>query len=157
MVDPDKLPLAQLPLQTILQFVPPPTHLAIPYLQAIVRHEQLQGFDVAALVHQCMSAAPDLLDQPLPPNGHEPLPTLDLRRAIMQMQLDRGGSPQLASDFEEVELNHLAQRADVMSFVDAFVDERAWTIMQVSQHVDQAHLRHAKSIAISQLPTTCWA
>jgi hypothetical protein len=149
MSDPERVPLAQLPLQAILQFEPPASHLAIPYLEAIAEHEGLTHRDIPAVVEQCTTNRLELLDRPLPPNGHEPMPVFDLRRAIQQMQLDRGAAQSYSSAFgasrsrsrsrstgdrgdHPDSLESLTRRLDTQSFVDAFVAERPWALMEVS-------------------------
>ncbi|WVQ99289.1 hypothetical protein IAU59_006421 [Kwoniella sp. CBS 9459] len=108
--DHTRIPKDQIPLQAILDFHPPPSYLAMPYLQCIVDQEtkhsapSSQGHHEDAVdIQQIYNASihrsvltdtdtdtdDDLIDQPLPPNGNERVPYFDLRKAIAQLQLDR--------------------------------------------------------------------
>jgi hypothetical protein len=141
MADPERLPIASLPLQAILQFRPAPPTLAIPYLSAIAQHENLGLADrqVAKLYQASMLSPPDLLDQALPPNGHEVMPLFDLRRAIAQMQLERSATSHLSigngnsgeSDEDFCTVKKLARVLDCQSYVDAFVEPEAAHLIEV--------------------------
>ncbi|WVR07163.1 hypothetical protein IAU60_004204 [Kwoniella sp. DSM 27419] len=138
--DHTRLPKDQLPLQAILQFRPPPSHIAIPYLSSIAIQEGCaDGEAIPRLWRESMHRGGEVaLDQPLPPNGNEPVPCADLRRAITQLQLDRGVNLEhaaeghredrlmvLAGDVEENDdLDVLARRFEATSYADAFVDLR---------------------------------
>jgi hypothetical protein len=77
---------------------------------------------------------PESLQTPGPPNGNEWLPTFDLRRAIMQLQLERGVPIDHVSS-SEANIDDLAmalKRADVVSYTDAHLAERSWATMEVS-------------------------
>lgn len=135
MIDPERIPVHILPLQVILQYQPPPRDLAITYLHAIGKHELLPTFDPVRLYESCISSAFDLLVQPtpLPPNGHEPVPMFDLRKAITQMQLDRGNPTRPSSTSpERVEcLNDVCAGLEQRSFADAWVSPRSWARHEV--------------------------
>jgi len=77
---------------------------------------------------------PQSLQTPGPPNGNEWLPTFDLRRAIMQLQLERGvpidDVPSPAPDLDDLAM--VFKRADVVSYTDAHLAERSWATMEVS-------------------------
>lgn len=88
----------------------------------------MQGSTPTKLRHQ--PAHPDLVDQPLPPNGNEPAENFDLRAAITQLQLDRGAAAQESLD-DIGELSRLADRLEAMSFADAFVAQRDWGRLEV--------------------------
>ncbi|KAL7419140.1 hypothetical protein Q5752_005976 [Cryptotrichosporon argae] len=126
--------LAQLPLQTILHFLPPQRHVTEAYLAAIAAHE---GIPTTGQYDAGVSPRVDLLDQPLPPNGNEPMPHFDLRRAIMQMQLDRKSGPQAADVDDGVisgqDLAQLARCLDLRSYADAWVAPRSWAVMDVAE------------------------
>ncbi|WWD17422.1 hypothetical protein CI109_101863 [Kwoniella shandongensis] len=135
-----RIPKDQLPLQAILQYRPPPLHIAIPYLQAIAAQEAKSLPDLDAIVRESTHRGQDeLMDQPLPPNGNERLPYFDLRRAISQLQLERGPShpwdlpkqpPQEGrSDLDN--LKGLLRRFDAVSYADAHVDLRPWAKMEI--------------------------
>lgn len=74
---------------------------------------------------------PDLVDQPLPPNGNEPAENFDLRAAITQLQLDRGAAEEEAGHGVG-DLASLALRLENLSFADAFVAQRDWGRLEVS-------------------------
>ena len=78
---------------------------------------------------------PQSLQTPGPPNGNEWLPTFDLRRAIMQLQLERGVPIDNVSS-SEANIDDLAmalKRADAVSYTDAHLAERSWATMEVSR------------------------
>jgi len=87
------------------------------------------------LLTRCTYRLPDVLDQPVPPNGHEPLPYFDLRRAITQMQLDRGArqTPPVEPKSPNTDLKRMFRQLNSGSFADAFVSPRAWALMEVSR------------------------
>ncbi|KAK8864281.1 hypothetical protein IAR55_001527 [Kwoniella newhampshirensis] len=143
-----RIPRDQLPLQAILQYCPPPSHIAIPYLRAIAAQEidaqRNDMLNLNAIVRDSTHRQDDrLLDQPLPPNGNELIPYLDLRRAITQLQLEGGHTPQAEDDDStkvasvsgltaamDNELNSHLARMDAVSYVDAHVDLRPWAKME---------------------------
>jgi hypothetical protein len=125
------VPIASLPLQAILRYRPVPAELAVPYLAAIAANEGVG--DVAGLYAASHSAPPDLLEQPLAPNGHEVIPTFDLRRAIMQMQLDRGGQAKGQSGMPVDGMEAVVAAFDARSYSNAFVQPRASSVIEVSQ------------------------
>ncbi|KAI9639449.1 uncharacterized protein MKK02DRAFT_29508 [Dioszegia hungarica] len=136
--DPLRIPIATLPLQAILQFEAPPPSLAISYLGAIAQHETLTHLDPSALHTSSFSSTPNLLAQPtpLPPNGHEPIPTFDLRRAITQMQLDRNVAPYSSSrpmDSPSKDLICLAKSLEQRSFADAWISPRPWATIEMNE------------------------
>jgi len=129
--------LDALPLQAILQFKSPPRNLAIGHLASLcaqlgLDHDEhyLDGLYDRSIVNPSRR-----LQTPGPPNGNEWLPSFDLRRAIMQLQLERGvpiddaPSPQRNID----DLAMALKRADVISFTDAYLTERSWATMEVSR------------------------
>lgn len=83
-----------------------------------------------------------LSDQCLPPNGHERIPFFDLRQAMMQLQLGLTGQiPQMGcakkhetreEDKKKDDLQLMAQKMEVISFSDAFIDVRPRVLMEVS-------------------------
>jgi hypothetical protein len=129
--------LDALPLQAILQFKPPPRDLAIAHLASLctqlgLDHDQdyLDGLYDRSIVNH-----PQSLQIPGPPNGNEWLPSFDLRRAIMQLQLERG-IPLENVHHSERNTDDLAmalKRADVISYTDAHLAERSWATMEVSR------------------------
>lgn len=129
-VDTTRIPIAQLPLQAMLHFHPAPTHLAIPYLEEIARKERIHHWTPTNSVGVDSKISLDCL---LAPNGNEPLPTFDLRQAITQMQVDRSHPqmPQTPSAFPR-DLDRAYRMLDNVSFSDAYVSPRDWTIMEVS-------------------------
>jgi hypothetical protein len=123
--------LDQLPLQTILYFQPPTRETAITYLQKLCSELGIDTPRYADDVYERASApAPDLLDQPLPPNGSEWLPYFDLRKAINQIQLERGVVPadQENREHDPDDLQSELRKLDNRSFED-----RPWAKMEVSQ------------------------
>jgi len=78
---------------------------------------------------------PQSLQTPGPPNGNEWLPSFDLRRAIMQLQLERGvpidDFPSPAPDLDDLAM--VFKRADLVSYTDAHLAERSWATMEVSR------------------------
>lgn len=97
-------------------------------------HESLLHFDPISLYNSSFSSPPDLLAQPSPlcPNGHEPIPTFDLRKAITQLQLDRGKSSCSPLRAEEViELPALVAGIEQRSFTDAWIAPRPWAVVEV--------------------------
>jgi hypothetical protein len=138
MPDPEQLPLGQLPLQTMLRFMPPPSYLAIPYLEAVRRRVSGDGAaaDMAGVYASSCIVPPDVLDQPLPPNGHEPVSYFDLRQAIAQLQLDRGrvlAKDDTSKPVEPIDLHDACRILETVSFSDAHVSPRAWARMEVSR------------------------
>lgn len=131
------MPRVQLPLQTILHFQPLPPHLAIPYLEAIASREGCLDMSALPILYaESTFHGLDIGDHPLPPNGHEPVPHFGLRRAITQMQFDRGplsAPDDLKVDSREKNLGGLQRQLDVISFVDASIAPRTWAVMDVSE------------------------
>ena len=133
MSDLSRIPIEQLPIQAILHFQPSPSYLAIPYLETIAVKEGIHDISIATDIFRlCTSHNSRNLDQPLPPNGNEPLPSFDLRQAIMQMQVDRKSkvynisTPRLPD-----ELTALFRLLDAASFADASVAPRDSARMDV--------------------------
>ena len=115
-----------------MYFQPAPSYLAIPYLEAIAAKQGVDPRNATGLYHRCVVAHGPELDQPLPPNGHEPIQRFDLRRAITQMQLDRraGDSSEPVKGVDEF------SHAETASFVDAFVAPRLSHRVEVSHTID---------------------
>lgn len=143
MIDIERIPIPSLPLQAILQYRPAPAESAIPYLAAIASREGLDcsTADIRGLFAASHSIPPDLLEQPLAPNGHEAALTFDLRRAITQLQLDRSdrvrsGSVMLEMNSEkgrkEERLEGVGRALEARSFADAWVAPRASSRIEVS-------------------------
>jgi hypothetical protein len=137
--------LDALPLQAILQFKPPPRHLAIAHLASLCAQLGLDPDEnyLDGLYDRSIVKPPQSLQTPGPPNGNEWLPTFDLRRAITQLQLERGipidtvSSPDRNTD----DLAMALKRADAVSYTDAHLAERSWAMMEVSRpdiHVPKA-------------------
>lgn len=127
------IPINSLPLQTILHFQPPPSYVAQAYLGAIAQRHGV-SVDITQLYADCTRAPYDLVAQPLPPNGNEPLELFDLRAAINQMQAHRGH----ASDRQDHRRSHmctdlvdLVRQIETLSFADARVAPRGWELMEV--------------------------
>lgn len=123
----------------MLEFQPPARPLALSLLSAIAAHESLSlaPSDIEGLYDSAVSGPLDLLDQPTPlvPNGHEPVPMFDLRRAITQMQLDRARSSSVnVSEGGALELKDQYEGLEGRSFVDAWVGPRSWATKEVSYH-----------------------
>lgn len=132
-VDTARIPIAQLPLQTMLHFHPAPTHLAIPYLEEIARKERIHSWTPTNSVGVDSKITLDCL---LAPNGNEPLPTFDLRQAITQMQVDRNHPPVIRTPWAfPQDLDRAYQMLDNVSFSDACVSPRDWAIMEVSDSI----------------------
>ena len=131
--------LDAIPLQAILQFNPPPRELAIAHLGSVCEQLGLErDTDYLAGLHdRSMVDPPRILQNPGPPNGNEWLPYFDLRRAIMQLQLERGVSLNEAppSEREAGDLEMLLKRAEVVSYTDAYLAERSWATMEVSRSI----------------------
>jgi hypothetical protein len=130
--------LDALPLQAILQFKPPPRDLAIAHLASLCAQLGLDHDEhyLAGLYDRSMVNPPESLQTPGPPNGNEWLPSFDLRRAITQLQLERG-VPIDDAPSPERNIDDLAmalKRADVVSYTDAHLAERSWATMEVSRH-----------------------
>ncbi|WWC61764.1 uncharacterized protein I303_104349 [Kwoniella dejecticola CBS 10117] len=139
------IPKTQLPLQAILQFRPPPSHVALPYLQAIAKQEAKVSRrplpDIQRIYSSAVHRQHDVLDQALPPNGNEAFPYFDLRKAIDQLQVDRTacsvtgerdiGMNEDAED--EDELQDIAKRLEIRSYVDGCVGPRDWMRLETSE------------------------
>ena len=140
--DPARVPRNQLPLQTTLHFEAPPSYLAMPYLEAIALCE---GVDSFIDYEHDQRNKPVLLDQPLSPNGHEPLPYLDIRQAIMQLQLDRSGRTIPSSENNKAHLDPEAALVDLdtTSFADAFVAPRTWADIEVGSSLSSIQNRRS--------------
>ncbi|WVQ72596.1 hypothetical protein IAR50_002154 [Cryptococcus sp. DSM 104548] len=139
--DHNRIPLAQLPLQAILQFQPPPSHIAMPYLQALSdvegdRRGSPLAVDVATIYKLAMREQHESglqEDGPVLPNGHERVPYFDLRQAIGQMQL--GLQPGMVEEVEGVDesdddLKLLFQRMDAQSYADV-AGPKPWAMMDM--------------------------
>lgn len=153
----------QLPLQTILHFQPPKRQEAIAYLDSISRQSGIADSGYAECLYQrSFATQPDLLDQALPPNGSEWLAHFDLRKAIMQMQLERGEMAEgldRPPDCGENDLQTAARKLDMTSFTDAWIEERPWARMEVSPQYPTATCadsRCPRLIATPAPPTTNW-
>ena len=119
-------------MQAILHFHTPPSNLAIPFLGAVARQEGIVNFAVATeLFHASVSRVTPSLDQPLPPNGNEPLPAFDLRKALSQMQLDRS-SGHAANPPSPPQEDSVFGSMEAASWADALVAPRSRSIMDVS-------------------------
>ena len=134
MSDPNRIPRDSLPLQTILHFRPPPSHLAIPYLETIALHENIRTAKLGARLYRgATSLPPPLIEQPLPPNGNEPLPSFDLRRALTQMQMDRGRFEAVSPlPDKPQDLTEAFTAIDNASWADTYVHPRPSALMEVS-------------------------
>lgn len=152
--DPSSVPLEQLPLQTVLHFQPAPADLAISYLDSLARHSGvLQPGYAAHLHHRCTITPQNVLDRPLPPNGNEPLGAFDLRRAIVQMQLERAGE----SEFETQSPTETAppdfvpasRAVELRSLADALTPP-TWAEMDVTD-IDRYNTTADDMVGIRQL------
>lgn len=135
--DPSRVIIDQLPLQAILHFQPPSRAEAVSYLESISYQMGIDdGRYASHLYERCTVRQPDLLDQPLPPNGHEWLPYFDLRRAIMQMQLERGEAVEDAhkavlGTSDAADLREVGRALEVKSFADAWIVANSATRVEV--------------------------
>lgn len=135
----DNVAVGSLPLQAILHFQPPPRNQAIDYLTSLcsklgIESENPEAY-VADLYDRSVVTSSDLIARPGPPNGNEWLPSFDLRKAIMQLQLERGhpsATETSDADPPERDLNDLARRIDMLSYTDAHLHPRSWAVMEVS-------------------------
>lgn len=133
--DPERVMLDALPLQAILQFKPPPRDSAIAHLALLSDQLGLERETdyLESLYERSMVNPSQILPSPGPPNGNEWLPTFDLRRAIMQLQLERG----VPVETPPASINHLEdlgkaiKRAELVSYTDAHLAERSWATMEV--------------------------
>lgn len=101
-----------------------------------IKGDQLESY-VTELYDRNVVHAPELLAAPGPPNGNEWLPHFDLRRAIMQIQLDRGDADAVSPGSDPVphdqpDFAHTVRRLEMASYVDAHLDPRGWANMEVS-------------------------
>jgi len=128
--------LSALPLQAILQFNPPSRELAIPRLTSLCDKLGLERDEayVADLYDRNVIQCPPMLSAPGPPNGNGWLPAFDLRRAITQLQLERGVPiPNThGSDDDLKGLASATKRAEVISYTDSHLSQRTWATMEVS-------------------------
>lgn len=129
--------LSALPLQAILQFNPPSRALAIPHLTSLCDKLGLQRDEayVADLYDRNVIQCPPMLSAPGPPNGNEWLPAFDLRRAITQLQLERGvpiSNLHEVNDDHHQDLESAVKRAEVISYTDSHLSQRTWATMEVS-------------------------
>ena len=129
--------LDALPLQAILPFKPPPRDLAIAHLASVCAQLGLD-YDqkyLEGLYERSIVTPPQNLQTPGPPNGNEWLPAFDLRRAIMQLQLERGvpidNTPSAHRNIDDLAI--AVKRAEVISYMDAHLAERSWATMEVSR------------------------
>jgi len=132
--------LDALPLQAILQFKPPPRELAIAHLASVCAQLRLDRDPqyLEGLYERSIVKPPQCLQIPGPPNGNEWLPAFDLRRAIVQLQLERGipidNTPSADRNIDD--LSMAVKRAEVISYTDAHLTERSWATMEVSQPIN---------------------
>ncbi|WWD02848.1 hypothetical protein V865_000890 [Kwoniella europaea PYCC6329] len=141
--DHNLIPKAQLPLQANLQFRPPPSYIALPYLQAIALHETKHSHrplsNVQETFEQSIHQERDILDIALPPNGNERIPYFDLRKAIGQLQLYRGtsspsnGIHRPNQDEGEDHLVLLVKKLEIISYVDAQISQKGWMQLEASE------------------------
>lgn len=128
--------LSALPLQAILQFKPPSRELAIPHLTSLCDKLRLERDEhyVAELYDRNVIQCPPVLSAPGPPNGNEWLPAFDLRRAITQLQLERGVpiADIHGSNDDLTDLTSATKRAELISYTDAHLSQRSWATMEVS-------------------------
>lgn len=139
MTDARSCPFDSLPLQSVLQFEPPGRDEAVSYLSALCGQLDLVSTDNAAyargLYDRSVVRQPGLVKRPGPPNGHEWLPYFDLRRAIMQLQLERGSQHIVVDSPDEDpsgDIRCLSQAIDARSFVDADLSRRDPAVTEVS-------------------------
>ena len=154
--DPSAAPLDQLPLQTILHFQPPSADLAISYLDHLARYSGIGQAGYAADLYRLSTVTPrDVIDRPLPPNGNEPLELFDLRRAIVQMQLERDGnrevqvSTESPADTEPVDFGPVARTVELRSLADA-LSPPAWAVMEIDE-IDRYNTTPDDMVGIHQL------
>lgn len=127
------MPRDSLPLQTTLHFRPPAAELAQAYLAAVATVHGVES-DIGRLYERSLEPLrPELVNQPLPPNGNEPNAQFDLRAALTQLQLDRSAPAELGAEEAELvgELDALLLRLDATSFADAYIAPRAWARLEV--------------------------
>jgi len=135
-----------IPLQAILQFQPPSQEVAVPYLSSLCAQldldlgtnaEYTSGLYERNIVHR-----PRTVQAPGPPNGNEILPYFDLRRAIMQLQLEMGQTQTTETETPMItasvshpsatqDLAAMIKCAEKLSYTDAYLDERSWAVMEV--------------------------
>lgn len=135
----DNVAIESLPLQAILQFEPPERDQAIEYLSSLCTSLGIECENplayVTDLYERSIVTSSDMLEKPGPPNGNEWLPIFDLRKAVMQLQLERGHCPTESprqTGLPEVDLNSLAKELNMRSYADAHLDQRSWAMMEVS-------------------------
>ncbi|WVW83770.1 hypothetical protein I302_105791 [Kwoniella bestiolae CBS 10118] len=142
--DHNLIPKAQLPLQAILQFRPPPSYIALSYLQTIADQESRMHKrpipDVLRIYEESIHQRGDALDIPLPPNGNERIQYFDLRKAVGQLQLDRSApsvfhnTPNVTQiEQTEDDLAALFRRLEFTSYVDAHVGQKEWMQLEVTE------------------------
>lgn len=141
MSDIRRIQLSILPLQVILRFQPAPSYLAIPYLESIARSQGIKQQEYGSrLYKKSITYRPPITDQPLPPNGNEPLPYFDLRHAIMQMQLDRATTCDIAQVSQpDMSLEEMHRAIETASWVDSNVSPRSWALLDVSPSRTRGH------------------
>ncbi|CED84456.1 Replication factor C, subunit RFC1 (large subunit) [Phaffia rhodozyma] len=91
--DTSTIPLSELPLQTTLVYLSPPSYLSIPYLEQIAKYQrsELSSQYVSRLYtsHGHRTLAPGLVDVVGHPAPSQPQDTTDLRRSINTLQITR--------------------------------------------------------------------
>ncbi|ORX36758.1 hypothetical protein BD324DRAFT_627072 [Kockovaella imperatae] len=149
--DPSRIPIDTLPLQTVLYFQPPPSYLAIPFLETLAQQYGISPNRAVDLYHGCCVSSCGVvnhLDQPLPPNGSEPIKRFDLRRAINQLQFDRkvcrSSKRQPQDDLDEF------RRIEVLSFCDAFVGPRGSHVLE-TELIDRHRPNTDDELGVHQL------
>jgi hypothetical protein len=134
-----------IPLQAILQFQPPSQEVAVPYLSSLCTQLDLDlGTNAeytSSLYERSIVHRPRTIQAPGPPNGNEFLSYFDLRRAIMQLQLEMGQTQTTeVNPTTTVSVSHpsatqdlaaMIKRAEKLSYTDAYLDERSWAVMEV--------------------------
>lgn len=129
------MPQDSLPLQAILHFQAPPSYIAIPYLERVARKQNIIDPCYAAdMYRRTTFLQPDLPDYALPPNGNEPLPHFDLRRALTQMQLEKSHAVQSVDERSVIPagFEDMVRRLEDISWIDARISPGSRITQDVS-------------------------
>jgi hypothetical protein len=144
------IPFHELALQTTLLFSPISSDVAANYLQAIALHEG--AFLSTSYTHllcqttRVIAEQGSLLDQPLAPGQHVIHSGVDLRAAIMQLQVDTAGKQAITntcradSTFIPLQdpfvscledLSHFADKLEALSVADVWLPISLQTQLEV--------------------------
>jgi hypothetical protein len=140
--DPWLVPVDSLPIQTMLEFVPCPSPLAVSYLQRLCLAERCSidkehVLELYQSTHEVLSV--DVPDSPIHPDAH-PFPSPDLRRSIHQLQFQCACPPLVQHVYAPSKENGGTLEVDRAAAVEGSEKDPAFTLFRVQKHAETLSL-----------------